>query len=136
MAITSMNRLSWVLTNRPRNCYLQVIAYFPTSKETLDGYIKAHHKHLLHYLDECGHRHDCRFWEGQLFNRLLHVCIHTSTITFSESTARAFRVLRLRPSGYCRRFRAQLRQSVHSSHSCYKMADGLSVCREPDKSNG
>jgi len=50
-------------------------------------YKGVHHKHLQRYLDEFCYRHNRRFWEDQLFGRLLHACLHTSTVTFSELKA-------------------------------------------------
>ena len=50
-------------------------------------YKGVHHKHLQRYLDEFCYRHNRRFWEDQLFGRLLHACLRTSTITFSELRA-------------------------------------------------
>ena len=50
-------------------------------------YKGVHHKHLQRYLDEFCYRHNRRFWEDQLFGRLLHACLHTSTVTFSELRA-------------------------------------------------
>ncbi len=41
-------------------------------------------KHLQRYLDEFNYRFNRRFWEPQLFDRLLYACILTNTITFSE----------------------------------------------------
>lgn len=50
-------------------------------------YKGVHHKHLQRYLDEFCYRHNRRFWEDQLFGRLLHACLVTPTITFSELKA-------------------------------------------------
>ena len=41
-------------------------------------------KHLQRYLDEFMYRFNRRFWESQLFDRLLNTCLITNTITFSE----------------------------------------------------
>ena len=41
-------------------------------------------KHLQRYLDEFMYRFNRRFWEPQLFDRLLNACLLTNTITFSE----------------------------------------------------
>ena len=60
---------------------------------TLIGNIKGnirgvHHgvrpKHLPRYLAEFCYRFNRRFWEPQMFNRMLHACLNSSTITFSE----------------------------------------------------
>jgi transposase-like protein len=44
-------------------------------------------KHLPRYLSECCYRFNRRFWESQMFNRLLNACANTSTITFAELRA-------------------------------------------------
>jgi hypothetical protein len=44
-------------------------------------------KHLQRYLDEFSYRFNRRFWEDQLFGRLLCACLNTSTITYSELKA-------------------------------------------------
>jgi len=44
-------------------------------------------KHLQRYLDEFCYRFNRRFWEAQLFDRILTACACTSTITFSELKA-------------------------------------------------
>lgn len=41
-------------------------------------------KHLQRYLDEFMYRFNRRFWESQLFDRLLNACLITETITFYE----------------------------------------------------
>jgi len=41
-------------------------------------------KHLQRYLDEAMYLFNRRFWESQLFDRLLNACLITNTITFSE----------------------------------------------------
>ena len=41
-------------------------------------------KHLPRYLSEYCYRFNRRFWESQMFNRLLNACANTSTITFVE----------------------------------------------------
>lgn len=43
-------------------------------------------KHLQRYLDEYCYRFNRRFWQSQLFDRLLTACINTDTITFPELT--------------------------------------------------
>jgi transposase-like protein len=43
-------------------------------------------KHLQSYLDEYCYRLNRRFWEDQLFNRMLAACIDCETITFGELT--------------------------------------------------
>jgi transposase-like protein len=44
-------------------------------------------KHLQRYLEEFCYRFNRRFWEDELFDRLLAACASTSTITFSELKA-------------------------------------------------
>ena len=44
-------------------------------------------KHLQRYLDEFCYRFNRRFWEDQLFGRLLCACLNTQTITYSELKA-------------------------------------------------
>ena len=44
-------------------------------------------KHLERYLPEFCYRFNRRFWESQMFDRLLTACVSTSTITFSELKA-------------------------------------------------
>ena len=41
-------------------------------------------KHLQPYLDEFCYRFNRRKFNGQLFNRLLHACASTSTVTYNE----------------------------------------------------
>lgn len=41
-------------------------------------------KHLQRYLDEFNYRFNRRFWEPQMFDRLLEACLITNTITLSE----------------------------------------------------
>lgn len=44
-------------------------------------------KHLKRYLPEFCYRFNRRFWESQMFDRLLTACANTSTITFAELRA-------------------------------------------------
>ncbi|MCG7848857.1 MAG: transposase, partial [ANME-2 cluster archaeon] len=44
-------------------------------------------KHLSRYLSEFCYRLNRRFWEPQMFVRLLSACLNCRTITFSELTA-------------------------------------------------
>jgi hypothetical protein len=41
-------------------------------------------KHLPRYLAEFCYRFNRRFWESQMFNRMLYACLNTSSITFAE----------------------------------------------------
>jgi transposase-like protein len=44
-------------------------------------------KHLQRYLDEFCYRFNRRFWEDQLFGRVLCACLNTPTVTYSELKA-------------------------------------------------
>jgi hypothetical protein len=44
-------------------------------------------KHLQRYLDEFRYRFNRRFWEDQLFERVLYACLNTPTVTYSELKA-------------------------------------------------
>lgn len=44
-------------------------------------------KHLKRYLAEFCYRFNRRFWETQMFDRILTACLNTSTITFAELRA-------------------------------------------------
>ncbi len=41
-------------------------------------------KHLQKYLDEFCYRFNRRFWEGQLFDRLLNACLMTNSVSYAE----------------------------------------------------
>ena len=43
-------------------------------------------KHLQAYLDEFCYRFNRRFWENQLFDRLLAACINSETVTYGQLT--------------------------------------------------
>lgn len=43
--------------------------------------------HLQAYLDEFCYRFNRRFWEPELFNRLLNACVSAKPVTFTELTA-------------------------------------------------
>lgn len=45
------------------------------------------HKHLQRYLDEFCYRFNRRFWEDQLFGRVLCACMNTRTVTYSDLKA-------------------------------------------------
>ena len=65
-----------------------VHALIANAKGNLRG---VHHgvspKHLSRYLAEFCYRFNRRFWESQMFNRILNACLITSTITFAELKA-------------------------------------------------
>ncbi len=44
-------------------------------------------KHMARYLPEFCYRFNRRFWETELFDRLLNACVNTTTITYSELKA-------------------------------------------------
>ena len=52
----------------------------------LGTYHGACKEHLQMYLDEFSYRFNRRFWEGQLFNRLLGACVNCETITYKDLT--------------------------------------------------
>lgn len=52
----------------------------------LGTYHGACKEHLQMYLDEFSYRFNRRFWEGQLFNRLLGACAGSETITYKKLT--------------------------------------------------
>jgi hypothetical protein len=41
-------------------------------------------KHLPRYLGEFCHHFNRRFWEAQMFDRMLHACLNPTSITFLE----------------------------------------------------
>ena len=41
-------------------------------------------KHLPRYLAEFCYRFNRRFWEPQMFNRMVTACLNAQTVTFSE----------------------------------------------------
>ena len=58
------------------------------------GWIRGvHHgifpKHLQSYLAEFCYKFNRRFWQPQLFNRLLFACVNTSSITFKQLTQKS-----------------------------------------------
>ncbi|MGA9754703.1 MAG: IS1595 family transposase [Desulfobaccales bacterium] len=67
----------------------KVLPWVHTLTVNIKGNIRGvHHgvspKHLHRYLAEFCYRFNRRFWEPQMFNRLLHACLNSSTITSSE----------------------------------------------------
>ena len=67
----------------------KVLPWVHTLIANIKGNIRGvHHgvspKHLPRYLAEFCYRFNRRFWEPQMFNRMLHACVNTSGITFSE----------------------------------------------------
>ncbi len=47
-------------------------------------YHGACNEHLQKYLDEFCYRYNRRFWEGQLFNRLVTACLNSNSITYKD----------------------------------------------------
>jgi transposase-like protein len=67
----------------------KLLPWVHTMLSNIKGNIKGVYKgvankHLQRYLDEFCYRFNRRFWEDQLFDRLLCACLSTPTITFSE----------------------------------------------------
>lgn len=67
----------------------KVLPWVHTLIANIKGNIRGiHHgvspKHLPRYLAEFCYRFNRRFWEPQMFNRMLHACLNASTITFLE----------------------------------------------------
>ena len=67
----------------------KVLPWVHTLIANIKGNIRGiHHgvspKHLARYLAEFCYRFNRRFWEPQMFNRMLHACLNSTTITFSE----------------------------------------------------
>jgi hypothetical protein len=68
---------------------LKVLPWVHTLIANIKGNIRGiHHgvspKHLSRYLAEFCYRFNRRFWEPQMFNRMLHACLNSTTVTFSE----------------------------------------------------
>ncbi len=67
----------------------KVLPWVHTLIANIKGNIRGiHHgvspKHLPRYLAEFCYRFNRRFWEPQMFNRMLHACLNSTTITFLE----------------------------------------------------
>ena len=67
----------------------KVLPWVHTLIANIKGNIRGiHHgvspKHLPRYLGEFCYRFNRRFWEPQMFNRMLHACLNTPSITFLE----------------------------------------------------
>lgn len=62
-----------------------VHVFISNAKSSINGTFHGlEEKHLQRYLDEFCYRFNRRFWEPQLFNRLLNACISTESITYTE----------------------------------------------------
>jgi hypothetical protein len=67
----------------------KVLPWVHTLIANIKGNIRGiHHgvspKQLPRYLAEFCYRFNRRFWEPQMFNRMLHACLNSNTITFLE----------------------------------------------------
>ena len=70
----------------------KVLPWVHTLIANMKGNIRGiHHgvspKHLPRYLAEFCYRFNRRFWEPQMFNRMLHACLNSTIVTFSELKA-------------------------------------------------
>jgi len=70
----------------------KVLPWVHTLIANIKGNIRGiHHgvspKHLPRYLGEFCYRFNRRFWEPQMFNRMIHACVNSVAITFSELRA-------------------------------------------------
>ncbi len=70
----------------------KVLPWVHTLIANIKGNIRGiHHgtnpKNLPRYLKEFCYRFNRRFWEPQMFNRMLHACVNSAAITFSELRA-------------------------------------------------
>jgi transposase-like protein len=67
----------------------RLLPWVHTMLANIKGNIRGIHKgvsqkHLQRYLDEFCYRFNRRFWEDQLFGRVLCACLNTRTVTYSE----------------------------------------------------
>lgn len=87
----SPRRHEWVVPGSGPQA-VKVLPWVHTLIANVKGNIRGvHHgvgqKHLPRYLAEFCYRFNRRFWEPQMFNRMLNACLNTTTITFSELKA-------------------------------------------------
>ena len=87
----SPRRHEWLVPGSGKEA-VKVLPWVHTLIANIKGNIRGvHHgvspKHLPRYLAEFCYRFNRRFWEPQLFNRMLHACLNSATITFSELRA-------------------------------------------------
>jgi transposase-like protein len=83
----SPHQHEWVQGSGPNA--MKVLPWVHTLIANIKGNIRGvhhgvSHKHLPRYLAEFCYRFNRRFWEPQMFNRMLFACLHAPTITFSE----------------------------------------------------
>ncbi len=84
----SIRRHEWLVPGSGKEA-AKVLPWVHTLIANIKGNIRGvYHgvspKHLPLYLAEFCYRFNRRFWEPQIFNRMLHACLNTSSITFSE----------------------------------------------------
>jgi hypothetical protein len=84
-------RYEWVVPGSGLEA-VKVLPWMQNLIANVKGNIRGvHHgvsqKHLPRYLAEFCYHFNRRFWEPQIFNRMLHACLTTLTITFSELKA-------------------------------------------------
>jgi hypothetical protein len=81
-------RHEWLVPGSEKEA-VKVLPWVHTLIANMKGNIRGiHHgvspKYLPRYLAEFCCRFNRRFWEPQVFNRMLHACLNSSTITFSK----------------------------------------------------
>jgi len=84
-------RHEWLVPGSGKEA-VKVLPWVHTLIANIKGNIRGvHHgvsqKHLPRYLAEFCYRFNRRFWEPQMFNRMLHACLNTVSITFLELRA-------------------------------------------------
>jgi len=87
----SSRRHEWLVPGSGKEA-VKVLPWVHTLIANIKGNIRGvHHgvspKHLPRYLAEFCYRFNRRFWEPQMFNRMLHACLNASAIKFSELRA-------------------------------------------------
>jgi transposase-like protein len=87
----SPRRHEWLVPGSGKEA-VKVLPWVHTLIANIKGNIRGvHHgvspKHLPRYLAEFCYRFNRRFWEPQMFNRMLHACLNSATINFSELRA-------------------------------------------------
>ena len=87
----SSRRHEWLVPGSGKEA-VKVLPWVHTLIANIKGNIRGvHHgvspKHLPRYLAEFCYRFNRRFCEPQMFNRMLHACLNTSAIKFSELRA-------------------------------------------------
>jgi hypothetical protein len=85
------HRHEWLVPGSGKEA-VKVLSWGHTLIANIKGNMRGvHHgvspKHLPRYLAEFCYHFNRRFWEPQMFNRMLHVCLNSPTITFSELSA-------------------------------------------------